>query len=234
VSIDHEPSDQLEVSHVNDDQWYVQVRARLSLDRLSSYLSAANGDERAGLRLYVWNASLSGAFWPVLHMNEVILRNAVAAVLTRVYGTEWHFNRTFLESMPAMNRSAFLAEREKLSDSARRKRRDLIAGDVVARQTYQFWVSMLTARYEDRLWKRHLTLGFPNLGKGVTREVLWRETDGIRRFRNRIAHHEPLLADDVAAQYTVLNRLIQWVCPTTAAWVVKEWPVESVVSARPS
>jgi hypothetical protein len=224
----------LESLEVLATQQLAVLSGKLSSDRLATFTAASGGDQAAGLRLYVWNATQSAAVWPVLHVHEVVMRNAIAGVLGHVYGDGWPFNRTFLDSLPEKQRQSFIAEREKVSEDIRKKRRGMVTGDIVARQTYQFWVTMLTARYQDRLWKRHLLLGFPNASAGVTRESLWKEADSVRRFRNRVAHHEPLLKEDVPATVTTLNRVIECVCPITAKWVEREWPSASIIVPRPT
>ncbi|WP_208691822.1 hypothetical protein [Pseudomonas oryzihabitans] len=45
------------------------------------------------------------------------------------------------------------------------------------------------------------------------------ELDRVRRFRNRMAHHEPIFERNLAAEYTMMINLITWRCPQTAAWL---------------
>jgi hypothetical protein len=42
--------------------------------------------------------------------------------------------------------------------------------------------------------------------------------DMIRRFRNRVAHHEPILSGDLPARHREIIETIGWMCPLTASW----------------
>lgn len=43
--------------------------------------------------------------------------------------------------------------------------------------------------------------------------------EGIRKLRNRIAHHEPILHYKLDSEYCKILETIGWICPVTAAWV---------------
>jgi len=74
----------------------VDIPAVLSAARFGTYLGVAGGDRAQALRLYMWNAKVSAAFGPPLHLAEVAVRNAVAGAVGRAYKSlEWHESRTF-------------------------------------------------------------------------------------------------------------------------------------------
>ncbi|QDQ88948.1 hypothetical protein FMZ60_16090 [Alcaligenaceae bacterium SJ-26] len=65
------------------------VREALSAARMETYERAVGGDGEcnpAALRLYAWNADVSGALLPPLHVCEVVIRNVVSDALAAVYG----------------------------------------------------------------------------------------------------------------------------------------------------
>lgn len=105
----------------------------------------------------------------------------------------------------------------------RDKVEDKKAGDVIAELAFKFWVNLFTARFDRRLWNKHLQSTFPNLPASLpltlARQTIHQDLDQIRKLRNRIAHHEPIFLRDIHEDHTRVNRLIAWRCRYTAGWV---------------
>jgi hypothetical protein len=57
----------------------------------------------------------------------------------------------------------------------------------------------------------------------VDRAVLHGQADSLRRLRNRIAHHEPLLDVDVGGAYRRAAAMVRWISPEKAAWAESRW-----------
>ena len=47
---------------------------------------------------------------------------------------------------------------------------------------------------------------------------------GLRDLRNRIAHHEPIFARELASEYQTIIEVIGWMCGDTRSWVVHHAP----------
>lgn len=77
----------------------------------------------------------------------------------------------------------------------------------------------------------------PNLGAGKTvahhRKSIFDDLNQIRRLRNRIAHHEPIFARDLAADFQTIQRLIKARCQVCADWMVSEQQVIELLRSRP-
>ena len=56
---------------------------------------------------------------------------------------------------------------------------------------------------------------------------------GLRDLRNRIAHHEPIFARELASEYQTIIEVIGWMCGDTRSWVVHHSTVLSVLTRRP-
>lgn len=106
-------------------------------------------------------------------------------------------------------------------------------GDVVAAQTYWFWVFMLTRRFQNRVWNQGFALAFPHAPSGVDREVVFSRVDAIRVLRNRIAHHEPLLKFDLPGAYQRALSIVRWISPVYAEWAYERWPPGPELTSRP-
>lgn len=170
------------------------VRAALSQARMATYEAAAGvqtSDDPAALMLYAWNAEVSGALLPPLHVCEVVIRNAVADALEALYGPRWPWSLTFELSLPDPKQG--YSPRRDLQ-SARNAVHT--TGKVIPELKFVFWQKMFTGRYDNRIWDRHLLRVMPNLDPSqrvaTLRMAIYEDLERVRRLRNRIAHHEPI------------------------------------------
>ena len=76
-----------------------RVKSTLSSPRLSTYEREVS-DLEGALKLYMWNANISGAFFPCLHICEVTIRNAVSEVLFKLHGNQWPWDEGFVNTLP--------------------------------------------------------------------------------------------------------------------------------------
>ena len=211
------------------------VEKVLSKERLGTYARTLNMlNTRQALTLYAWNAEVSGAFMLPQQACEVAVRNAVSDVLSAVYGPQWPWSLGFERSLPDA-KSGF-SMRKELS-AARVKGRAGNTNTVIPELKFAFWVRLFTQRFDNRLWLPHLKPSFPGMPAGLTvqqcRQMIYDELDGVRSIRNRIAHHEPIFARNLAADYTRMLKLVSWRCPTTASWLDKIESVTTLLGQRP-
>ena len=188
------------------------VEEALSLERFGRYLAWANGDRARALDLYALNMRLSEALYTPLQMLEVALRNRIHAVLSASVQPRWFEAPGFL-AVPHQNEQVA----EALADLTR-ERKEPTAGRVVAALTFSFWTTMLGTPYENR-WQTDLhRIGRRDDGKGLRRKDLSGPLTPIRLLRNRIAHHEPILAWDLPKHHDAMLRITGWLSPAAAAW----------------
>lgn len=188
------------------------VEEALSLERFGRYLAWGNGDRARALDLYALNTRLSEALYTPLQMLEVALRNRIHAVLSASVQPRWFEAPGFL-AVPHQNEQVA----EALADLAR-ERKEPTPGRVVAALTFSFWTTMLGTPYEN-LWQTDLhRIGRRDDGKGLRRKDLSRPLTPIRLLRNRIAHHEPILAWDLPKHHEGMLRITGWLSPAAAAW----------------
>lgn len=73
---------------------------------MATYENAIGFSKQATpLDIYVWNALVSGAFFSVLHICEVVMRNGVVKALEQKYGTAWPWNRGFEQTLMTIPKS---------------------------------------------------------------------------------------------------------------------------------
>ena len=77
---------------------------------------------------------------------------------------------------------------------------------------------MFGKEYET-LWQTTLHyIGTRPDGKGLRRKDFSGPLTPIRMLRNRIAHHEPIIAWDLPKHYRKIIELTGWLCPSAAEW----------------
>ena len=80
-----------------------------------------------------------------------------------------------------------------------------LPGRVVAELSLGFWVALFARGYEESLWRTALYRCFDPT---PARRQLHKQLNRLRRFRNRVAHHEPILSRDLQTDYESERGLI--------------------------
>jgi len=95
-------------------------------------------------------------------------------------------------------------------------------GKVIAELKCAVWCHLFTRRYQSRIWDPHIKMAFPNLPAAYTpiqaRQAIQAQLDPLRKFRNRIAHHEPVLSEPLADRQLSIQSLVNWRCLELANW----------------
>ena len=194
------------------DQDAALLEEALSLERFGRYLDWARGDRDRALELYALNTRLSEALYTPLQMLEVALRNRVHVILSGTRHSRWFEEPGFLLA-PHQPRQVKEAIAELAAEG-----KEATPGRVVAALTFSFWTAMLAPAYET-LWQTDLhRIARREDGKGLRRKDLSSLLTPIRILRNRVAHHEPILAWNLPKHHAAVLRLTKWLSPAAAAW----------------
>jgi hypothetical protein len=102
-------------------------------------------------------------------------------------------------------------------EELKKDRRGVSPGRVVAELKFGFWVGLLGPHYDATLWRKCLYPAFLAAG-GRPRKTVHGRFNAIRRFRNRIAHHEPIFHLQPIKTHQEIIEAIGWMCRHTAAW----------------
>jgi hypothetical protein len=212
-----------------------KVKNAISADRMSTFEAAtrAAGDgDQASLKLYIWNAQVSAALLPPLHICEVVVRNALAEALEGTYGNRWPWERPLELSLPDPA-PGFSPRRDLIAA----RRRASTPGKVIPELKFAFWQSLLTRRHDQRLWNVHLKQVLPYLDSAKTiaqwRQALYQDLEQVRQLRNRIAHHEPIFTRNLADDFQRIVSLIEFRCKVTAGWMVANQHAVALIAAKP-
>jgi hypothetical protein len=211
------------------------LEASLSPERMATYVGRAGGDRERAVRLHTWNTAVSAAFYGPLQGLEVALRNAMHRALAARYGAGWYDN-------PATGLDAGTLNR--VSAARADLRRDGYPEDpphMVAALSFGFWVTLLgaggrlpaggKANYEMTIWRAGVFRAFPYAR--TSRKAVHAPLNYLRTFRNRIAHHEPVLDRHLAADHASLLQVAGWISSETQTWIAHHSRVPALLELSP-
>ncbi len=185
------------------------LERNLSSERLHPYLILAKSDRARAIRLYERNTALSQSLYGVLQGLEVTVRNAFHSTLGKSLN-----DPTWYDSwqLAAPQRDHLNRAKGSLS----REGKSLAPGRIVAELSFGFWTSLTGPKYSN-LWNAHLVKAFPN--RTLQRVAAHQRLDEIRKLRNRVAHHEPILSRPLQKDFNRILDTVAWICPITARWI---------------
>ena len=198
----------------------------LSPQRLRAYRLESDRDETDAVARYLWNLALVNAVGPVLHALEITFRNEISRAAAKLMEKRAYAHDripSWLDATPTM---LLEHEAEKVARAKERLGTDKPSqteGHLIAQLDFGFWVALCRDPYADwrasgpRLWPRLLDLAFRRRPADVaTRSAIHQRFDAIRRFRNRIAHHQPIWDRDYLAWHEYALESLAWMSPKLA------------------
>ncbi|MCK9896881.1 hypothetical protein [Frankia sp. AgB32] len=204
----------------------------MSAERLAPYEQACDGDVVRAIALYGWNSAVSAAFYEILGLFEVALRNALHDQLTA-----WHARqRRSGEWWDAPTGTLETRARQDIADARSRIRRNnkiAIPGRVVAELNFGFWRYLLSRRYEATLWTPALRHAFPRL-RPARRATVYEPVNRLVNLRNRIAHHEPIHNRPLKQTHADLLRVADYLDADVHDWIMSHSRVPGLLSTKPA
>lgn len=202
------------------------VITSFSTPRMVPFLTAAQGNTEKALELYAWNAQMAGAALEQISHLEVLLRNAIDVQLShRAQESERGIPWFLLPPYNKVQPEAIDTVRQRLRPLGRETRDQIIAG-----LSFGYWSGWVGSKYEE-LWRQSLRLAFPH-GSGQRKEVS-ALVEQVRKFRNRIAHHDSLLNIDIGFEMSAVFRLAGMISQDAAQWMRSVDRTKVVGSSKP-
>ena len=191
------------INHTDLEQYISTAR----LNTYRSFFNPSNDVELFGC--YLWSKEIAAAFFPLIQVFEITLRNSIHKEAKSHLGSFWFDN---LGSKPRNNRTAAESHAvQNLTNSLSSTRRDLrrelhlpstasVNEDrIIAKLTFGFWTTLFNSafdvnRHPRTLWPALLRPVFPNTPRRHTlsRHDVQNKLQTIRSFRNKAFHHEPI------------------------------------------
>ncbi|UAA40675.1 Abi family protein [Paraneptunicella aestuarii] len=201
-----------------------QIELSLSEERFKPYLLKAGHDKTYAFNLYLYNARLAKAFLFPLHILEVTLRNRINDIFQTRFGEGWHTEHQFLSKL---NQESTASLTKAIARSPKNT-----TPDIVSTLTFDFWSNLFRDDYDRDFWQSSMVDLLPHVAK--TRKEFQHNIKNINRFRNRIAHHEPIHKLNISVQHTEIIDTIGWLCTDTKDWVRHHSTVNSILRTSPS
>lgn len=200
---------------------YAEPERLLSAIRLSSYQISVQPNNKAELfGAYSWNLAVIGAFYPLIQIIEVALRNSLHnAAKEKIACTpskEWFdciLDKTEQTDGQANTRKQVKQFKDQIRKAKKLAKKTLedkgiespipTADQVVAKTDFVTWELLLDKGFYDGsnnafLWPHGLTKAFKKLPRYADQNAMFHQRDIVRRrieevrsFRNRISHNEP-------------------------------------------
>ena len=198
-----------------NDEIIKRIIKTLSVERLEKYIKGpAEGTEDA-LKLYILNTTLCESFYTPLQGFEVAVRNALHERLTLGFTVAWYDDSNFMNMLQPDHRGTVTSAQKSIRDH----KEQVTPGKMVTELNLGFWTGLLGPKYETVLWRRHFRHAFPHRPQGSERHEVHSAVNRIRRLRNRVAHHEPIMHRNLLEDHEIILRTVRWICPDTARWI---------------
>lgn len=204
-----------------------KINAWISAERFASFLEHTDGDRTLAFDLYLWHARIAGASLATLHHFEVALRNAIDRQLQGgdpqiQVERSWLLDPTTLNPPGIAKVRGVLARLEREGYPREHPR-------VIAALPFSFWKGLFARRYE-QLWRTRLRHAFS--GVGLRREILEPLTN-LHLWRNRIAHHDSLLGQDLQRRLDEMTYIANAIDPACGQWLTTHTDMTVVLEQRP-
>lgn len=227
------------------------VEAWLSPPRFGVYLAAAGGDRTKALALYEWNAAVSAAFLHDLAHLEVGLRNAYDTAISAgtpagrphwVFDAARYFPPTVRTAKNGKRYDANRINREQIDRAIaeasapgpagvrRPSATSPPPGKVVAELMFGFWRYLSTAAHHHPLWIPYLHKAFL---AGTARPDVDKPIGRLHKLRNRVAHHEPLLTQDLTARHNDILTIAALIDPELRDYLAGASSCPAQIANRP-
>lgn len=200
------------------------IISNLSSYRFDTYLLLADHDTNLAFNLYLYNSRLAKSLLFPLHILEVTLRNKISLILHNDFGTDWHKSSNF---------TSILTPKSNTSLNLTLSRVKPKVNDVIAGLSFDFWSNLFRHEYDRSLWQKNMPLLLPYHPSSITRKVFQRKISGINHIRNRIAHHEHILKENISDIYKNILEIISWICPETSLWVKHYGTINIAIRSKP-
>mgnify|MGYP002153710484 CR=1 FL=1 len=175
---------------------------------IEKFISQARLSPFGTMEAYKLNLQKSKQSYIPLAILEVSLRNQVNHLFAVLYGSQW-----LIKGVSELHQK----EQEKISFAkATLKRNHTIftQDKLIAELNFGFWTALFRSVYSKQMRIPNLVKVFPNLPppteKFINRDILSSKLNHIRKFRNRVFHHENIIKDEFQNIHQEILELIRY------------------------
>lgn len=187
----------------------------ISSARLGRYLHVSNKNTRQAIDLYCLNGKLSQAFYLLIQMWEVCLRNRIDAFLRWKYTDNWPQDQRLRRNLQKNDLRRLI---EAIDRQSALRGQLPATNAVVADLSAGFWVGLLSKSYDVPFtWRYNIRRIFPQ-NVAESRVSAFDICSDLLDLRNRIAHHEPIYHLPLDDKRTQLMDQLRGMCPASHAY----------------
>lgn len=201
-----------------------KIQQCLSEARFAPYMKSAGFKHEYAFNLYLYNARLAKAFLFPLHIMEISLRNRINDILRDDFGEDWPCNEQFQEILTEESLRALKSGIDRAKTSKTQ--------DIIAELTFDFWSNLFRNEYDRSLWQSKMGVLLPH--KQKTRRDFQKGVRALNKFRNRIAHHEPIHSLNITNLHSEILAVLEGLCTSTHKWVKHFSTINQAIRTKPS
>ena len=165
----------------------------MKISLIKKYISSERFRSYSGIDEYLENLVFSKKAYIPLSILEISLKNSINDLLTDKLGENWLENKDFLTNDS-------LRKIEEAKKILYKRAEPISKSKIIAELSFGFWVNLFKKPYEKKLRTKDIQKIFTNLPpkkeKMINREVIYKELNHIRNFRNRVFHYEKVINKD--------------------------------------
>ncbi len=181
---------------------YNNISKYISAARLDKYEIVCKGNKKHALKLYQTNIRLSQAFYPLLSLLEVVLRNSINEEITNHFtDPKWLITQqtgfmvdkslTYIDKrtrLPKSNHYLLKSVQKSISDISSA----VTQGKIIANLTFGFWTSLFDSPHFSILVGVPARI-FTKTPPATKRQMIFDKLNRIRGFRNRVYHNDHII-----------------------------------------
>jgi hypothetical protein len=195
---------------------YNKLEDFVSKPRLDRYLLTCKNSRSRAKDLYAANLKVAQAFYPVLNLFEIFLRNSINSRLQNHFNDpSWILNqKTGFMSHHSLRTDFWI--RKQVLKAERKIRGTPTPGKIISEQSFGFWTSLFEKKHYGLIGGSSIHC-FPNKPSPVNRHAIAASLKDIREFRNRIYHNEAICFRNLAVDFahairikTEIYNLLEW------------------------
>lgn len=210
---------------------FADLENHISGVRLQNYLNHCGNDQDRALLLYKANIRLSKAFYPLLSILEINLRNGInQAIINHLGDNDWLQNQRTLFMTRIRDGGRMVRTVNSAIDKINNSGCLLTNDRIVAELSFGFWTRFFVQNVYARVGGSPLR-AFPHIPRAFTTRgnlrLLNNELNAVREFRNKVYHNETICFQRgvyslVNAQdmYRKIYFVLNWFNPLFEKWVV--------------
>lgn len=218
----------------------------LSAERLAKYRQPGESDAEV-LARYMWNQAIADCMNRPVHICEVTFRNTVFQTGELTVGPIANHGgvHCWLDASPPIIKRSHHDTVAYAREELRARGVPRTTGRLIAELSFGFWVLLFGAYYDQgagrrgagfQLWTpANLRSAFPNVPSHLRdREQIRTRFDAIAKYRNRLAHHEPIYHMNPTTRYQEIVSAIRWISADAADYVDSLNELPTIIAGGPA